>query len=143
MARKDKGQYSAKHPGVSVKKEVAETLKKKKVDGAMTCPLAFQSAGEHNLSPAEIGQALDILEIPLSKCQLGLFGYSPVSRIIQPAESIAEGLEAAIRVAMSDGRLPCAAAFQIAADFKLAKIRVSSACEKLKIKISACQLGAF
>jgi len=44
---------------------------------------------------------------------------------------------------MSDGRLPCAAVFQIAADFKLAKIRVSSACEKLKIKISACQLGAF
>jgi hypothetical protein len=44
---------------------------------------------------------------------------------------------------MSDDRLPCAAAFQIAADFKLAKIRISSACEKLKIKISACQLGAF
>jgi len=44
---------------------------------------------------------------------------------------------------MKDGRLPCAAAFRIAADFKLAKIRVSSAFEKLKIKISACQLGAF
>jgi len=143
MARKDKGHYSAKHRGASVKKEVAELLKKKKVDGAMTCPLAFQAAGELNLSPAEIGQALDILEIPLSKCQLGLFGYSPVSRIIQPAESVAEDLEASIRAALSDGRLPCAAAFQIAADFKLAKIRVSSACEKLKIKISACQLGAF
>ena len=95
------------------------------------------------LTPAEIGQALDLLEIPISKCQLGLFGYSPVSRIIKPAESVAEDLEAAIRAAMSDDRLPCAAAFQIAAGFKLAKIRVSSACEKLKIKISACQLGAF
>ncbi len=143
MARKDKGHYGEKHPGVSIKKEVAEALKKKKVDGAMTCPLAFQAARELNLTPAEIGQAIDLLEIPLSKCQLGLFGYSPVSRIIQPAESVAEDLEAAIRSAMSDGRLPCAAVFQIAADFKLAKIRVSSACEKLKIKISACQLGAF
>ena len=143
MARKDKGHFSTKHPGASIKKEVAELLKKKKVDGAMTCPLAFQAAGELKLTPAEIGQALDILEIPISKCQLGLFGYSPVSRIIQPAESVAEDLEAAIRAAMSDGRLPCAAAFQIARDFKLAKIRVSSACEKLKIKISACQLGAF
>jgi len=143
MTRKDKGHFSTKHPGVSIKKEVAELLKKKKVDGAMTCPLAFQAAGELNLTPAEIGQALDILEIPISKCQLGLFGYSPVSRIIQPAESVAEDLEASIRAALSDGRLPCAAAFQIAADFKLAKIRVSSACEKLKIKISACQLGAF
>ena len=143
MARKDKGHYSAKHPGASVKKEVAELLKKKKVDGAMTCPLAFQAASELNLTPAEIGQALDILEIPLSKCQLGLFGYSPVSRIIQPAESVAEDLEASIRAALIDGRLPCAAAFQIAGNFKLAKIRVSSACEKLEIRISACQLGAF
>jgi hypothetical protein len=109
----------------------------------MTCPLAFQAAAELNLTPAEIGQALDLLEIPLSKCQLGLFGYSPVSRIIQPAESVAEDLEAAIRAAMSDSRLPCAEAFRIAKEFKLAKIRVSSACEKLKIKISACQLGAF
>ena len=143
MARKDKGHYSAKHRGASVKKEVAELLKKKKVDGAMTCPLAFQAAGELNLSPAEIGQALDILEIPLSKCQLGLFGYSPVSRIIQPAESVAEDLEASIRAALIDGRLPCAEIFRIAGEFKLAKIRVSGACEKLKIRISACQLGAF
>jgi len=143
MARKDKGHFASKHPGATVKKEVAELLKKKKVDGAMTCPLAFQAATELNLTPAEVGLALDLLEIPISKCQLGLFGYSPVSRILQPADSVPGDLDAAIRAAMKDGRLPCAAAFRIAADFKLAKIRVSSACEKLKIKISACQLGAF
>ena len=143
MAKKDKGHYSTKHPGVTISKEIAEALKKKRVDGAMTCPLAFQAAGELNMTVAQIGQALDILEIPISKCQLGLFGYSPISRIIQPAESVPEDLEAAIRKAMIDGRLPCAAAFHLAADFKLAKIRVSSACEKLKIRISACQLGAF
>ncbi|MBP8695545.1 MAG: hypothetical protein KBH73_03705 [Syntrophobacterales bacterium] len=143
MARKDKGHFGAKHPGASVKPEVAELLKKKKVDGAMTCPLAFQAAGELNLTPAEVGLALDLMEIPISKCQLGLFGYSPVSRILQPADSVPGDLDAAIRAALKDGRLPCAAAFRIAADFKLAKIRVSSACEKLKIKISACQLGAF
>jgi hypothetical protein len=143
MARKDKGHFASKHPGASVKKEVEELLKKKKTDGAMPCPLAFQAATELNLTPAEIGQAIDLLEIPLSKCQLGLFGYTPVSRIIQPAESVPEDLEAAIRKALADGRLPCAEAFRIAKEFKLAKIRVSSACEKLKIKISACQLGAF
>jgi hypothetical protein len=86
---------------------------------------------------------MDLLEINIVKCQLGLFGYSPVRKIVQPAESVSEELEAAIREAMTDGRLPCAAAFRIAADFKLAKIRVSSACEKLKVRISACQLGAF
>ncbi len=143
MGRKDKGNFSAKHPGATVKKEVADLLKKERVDGAMTCPLAFRTAGELNLTPAEVGLALDILEIPISKCQLGLFGYTPVSRIIQPAESVPEDLEAAIRKALKDGRLSCAATFEIAREFKLAKIRVSSACEKLKIKISACQLGAF
>jgi hypothetical protein len=112
-------------------------------DGAMPCPLAFQAASELNLTPAEIGRAIDLMEIRLSKCQLGLFGYSPVSRIIQPAESVPEDLEAAIRKALSDGRLPCADAFRISKEFRLAKIRVSSACEKLKIKISSCQLGAF
>ena len=143
MARKDKGHFGSKHPGAAVKKEVAELLKKKMVDGAMTCPLAFQAAVELSLTPAEVGLALDILEIPISKCQLGLFGYTPVSRIIQPAESVPEDLEAAIRNALKDGRLACASIFRIAGDFKMAKIRVSSACEKLKIKISTCQLGAF
>jgi hypothetical protein len=143
MARKDKGHYGEKHPGASIGKEISEALKKKKVDGAMTCPLAFQAAGELNLTAAEIGRALDLLEIPLSKCQLGLFGYSPVRRIVQVAESVPEDLEAAIRKALKDDRLPCAAAFQIAADFKLAKIRVASACEKLKVRLSVCQLGAF
>lgn len=143
MGRKDKGHFSAKHPGATVKKEVAELLKKERVDGAMTCPLAFQAAVELNMTPAEIGQAIDLLEIPISKCQLGLFGYSPVSRIIQPAENVPEDLESAIRKALKDERLACAEAFRIAREFKLAKIRVSSACEKLKIRISACQLGAF
>lgn len=143
MTSKDRGHYGAKHPGASVGKEVAETLKKKKIDGAMTCPLAFQAAAELKMTPAEIGKALDLLEISISKCRLGLFGYSPVGRIVQAAEAVPEHLEAAIRKAMTDGRLPCAAAFQLAADFKLAKIRIASACEALKIKISACQLGAF
>ncbi len=143
MTRKDKGHYGAKHPGARVEKEVAEHLKKKRVDGAMTCPLAFQTAGELNLTTAQIGEALDMLEIPISKCQLGLFGYTSVRRIVQAADSVPEGLETSIRAALVDDRLTCAAAFRIAADFKLAKIRVSAACEKLKIRISACQLGAF
>ena len=124
-------------------KEITDAVKKRSRQGALTCPLAFKIAGELAVLPGEVGKAMDLLEINIVKCQLGLFGYSPVRRIVQPAESVSEELEAAIRKAMTDGRLPCAAAFRIAADFKLAKIRVSSACEKLKIRISACQLGAF
>jgi hypothetical protein len=144
MASKDKGHYGSKHPGVVVvANEITEAVKKRSRQGALTCPLAFKIAGELAVPPGEVGKAMDLLEVNIVKCQLGLFGYSPVRKIVPPAQSVSEQLEAALRIAMIDGRLPCAAAFQIAADFKLAKIRVSSACEKLKIKISSCQLGAF
>jgi hypothetical protein len=144
MARKDKGHFGAKHPGgIVVANEITEAVKKRSRQGALTCPLAFKIAGELAVLPGEVGKAMDLLEIDIVKCQLGLFGYSPVRRIVQPAESVPEELEAAIRKALQDERLPCAEIFRIAGEFKLAKIRVSGACEKLKIRISACQLGAF
>jgi hypothetical protein len=52
-------------------------------------------------------------------------------------------LEGAIRNAMEDGRLPCEKAFQIAHDLNLSKRKVGEACNRLKIKISRCQLGCF
>ena len=142
MAKKDKGHYSTKHPGVVSRKKLRSVEEEESRRGD-DLPPGVPGSRRTQYAVAQIGKAMDILEIPISKCQLGLFGYSPVSRIIQPAESVPEDLEAAIRKAMIDGRLPCAAAFHLAADFKLAKIRVSSACEKLKIRVSACQLGAF
>ena len=144
MTRKDKGHFGAKHPGgIVVANEITEAVKKRSRQGALTCPLAFKIAGELVVLPGEVGKAMDVLEINIVKCQLGLFGYSPVRRIVQPAESVPEELEAAIRKALKDDRLPCAEIFRIAGEFKLAKIRVSGACEKLKIRISTCQLGAF
>jgi hypothetical protein len=144
MAREDKGHYGSKHPGgIIVAKEITEAVKKRSRQGALTCPLAFKIAGELAVPPGEVGRAMDLLEINIVKCQLGLFGYSPVRRIVQPAQFVSEELEAALREAMSDGRLPCAEIFRIAGEFKLAKIRVAGACEKLKIRVSVCQLGAF
>ncbi len=129
--------------GLLWQSEITEAVKKRSRQGALTCPLAFKIAGELAVHPGEVGKAMDLLEINIVKCQLGLFGYSPVRKIVQPAQSVSEELEAALRIAMIDGRLPCAEIFRIAGEFKLAKIRVSAACEKLKIRISACQLGAF
>jgi hypothetical protein len=144
MASKDKGHYGSKHSGgIIVAKEITEAVKKRSRQGALTCPLAFKIAGELAVPPGDVGKAMDLLEINIMKCQLGLFGYSPVRKIVPSAQSVSEELEAALRIAMIDGRLPCSEIFRIAGEFKLAKIRVSAACEKLKIRISACQLGAF
>jgi hypothetical protein len=144
MARKDKGHYGSKHSGgIVVANEITEAVKKRSRQGALTCPLAFKIAGELAVPPGEVGKAMDLHEINIVKCQLGLFGYSPVRRIVQPAQSVSEELEAALRKAMINGKLPCAEIFRIAGEFKLAKIRVAGACEKLKVRVSACQLGAF
>ncbi len=142
--RKDKGHYKDKYPADrKVDQKVSEAVKKRAQKGEITCAIAFNVAEAANVSPTEIGFTMDRLEVPIRKCQLGLFGYSPISRIIQKAETVPEALESAIRGAMIEGRLPCDASWKIAKEFKMAKIRVSAACEKLGIKISHCQLGAF
>ncbi len=142
--RKDKGHFKDKYPADrKVDLKVAEAVKKKAQKGEVTCAIAFNVAEAANVSPAEVGFTMDRMEVPIKKCQLGLFGYSPISRIIQKAETVSDELERAIRGAMIDGRLSCEASWKIAKEFKMAKIRVSAACEKLGIKISRCQLGAF
>jgi len=142
--RKDKGHFKDKYPADrKVDPKVAEALKKKAQKGDVTCAIAFNIAEAADVLPIEIGFTMDRLEVPITKCQLGLFGYSPVSRIIQKAETVPNELEKAIRGAMIDGRLPCEASWKVAKEFKMARIRVSAACEKLGIKISHCQLGAF
>ena len=85
----------------------------------------------------------DLLELKLKKCQLGLFGYEPDKRIVKPAETVSEALETCILKELTDNRLSCEKAWEIAKKLGLTKMAVSAACEHLSIKINACQLGAF
>jgi len=52
-------------------------------------------------------------------------------------------LDAEIQESLVSGKLPCAVAFRIAKDLKVAPKQVGDACNRLKIKISSCQLGCF
>jgi hypothetical protein len=111
--------------------------------GKISCAAAFKIAGDSKISPKEVGITADLLEIPIVQCQLGLFGHEPKMKIIEPAETISQALENAVRSALVDGRLPCKSAWDIADRFSMGKAEVTSACEALEIKICACQLGAF
>jgi hypothetical protein len=91
----------------------------------------------------EVGVTIDLLEIRLKRCQLGLFGYGQKKGVVKPAVKVSTELEKAIHGALADGRLPCLAAWKIADGMGIARMDVSSACEALKIKIKPCQLGAF
>ncbi|MCX8126164.1 MAG: hypothetical protein N3E40_03355 [Dehalococcoidia bacterium] len=58
-------------------------------------------------------------------------------------QAASKELDAEIRKSLVDGKLPCAVAFRIAGDLKVTPKQVGDACNRLKIKISKCQLGCF
>ncbi|HVO68230.1 MAG TPA: hypothetical protein VMT12_17270 [Syntrophales bacterium] len=144
MAHKDAGNYRAKHsPDVKINKKVAQAVEKKIINGKITCAEAEKISGEERVTLGEVGVTLDLMGIRISKCQLGLFGYSPEKMAVKPAETVAGELERAINSALINHRLPCAVAWNIAESLGISRMEVSSACEALKIKVKPCQLGAF
>jgi hypothetical protein len=144
MGHEDRGHYATKHaPGMQLNPQIAELIKQYAVDDKITCTDAHKIAQALQVSPAEVGATLDLLEIRISQCQLGLFGYSPHKRIVQPAEQVSPELQAAIEDAQNDQGVSCLSAWKIAEQFGIARIDVTAACEALQVKITACQLGAF
>lgn len=140
-----KGQkFSAKHgPDAQADPLVRDKIIENAVQGDLACAVAFKIAQELGVSPAEIGKTLDLLDLRLKKCQLGLFGYQPDKKAVKARAPENRDMENAIRDALADGKLACRAAWDIADRFKVPKMAVSGACEFLGIKIKPCQLGAF
>jgi hypothetical protein len=144
MTREQGPKFSEKHGADTrldplVKKKVEDKAKKNEI----ACAVAFQIAEELRATPSDIGKSIDLLDIRLVKCQLGLFGYSPQKKTVKPKPPQSHDMEEAIHRALVDHKLPCSAAWKIAQQFKVPKMAVSSACEALKIKVKPCQLGAF
>jgi len=109
----------------------------------LPCAVAFEIAGRRGVRPDEVGAAADRLNIRLTKCQLGLFGYTPAKKIVEPAAVVEPEFEQAIRSKLTGGRLACRDAWELAQTFQRPKLAVSAACEALGVKIKPCQLGAF
>jgi len=126
-------------PDQRIKDEILNRVKKDE----LSCAVAFQIAKDMEISPAEVGKTTDLMDFKLVKCQLGLFGYQPESKIVKQRNDASQELKDAIRSAMIDNRLPCRNAWEIAARFNIRKMTVSGVCEALSIKIKPCQLGAF
>ncbi len=145
MTHEYEGRYRTKHaPDTRVNANLARTIRQKAKGPRLTCSAAFVVARESGVSPAEVGQAADLLELKITACQLGLFGYGRERRIVvEPAQHILPELEQAIREGMVDGRLPCKEAWDIAERFGLSKMEIAAICESLGIRLSQCQLGTF
>ena len=123
--------------------DITDILKENAVDNKMACAKIFEIIRQYTFFPDIVGIAMNQQEIKITHCQLGLFGY-PDGKNITTAESVSEGLEDKIYSFLDDDdKLPCIAAWDIASELKIAKSDVTAACEKMGIKISHCQLGAF
>ncbi len=130
---------SAAKPDDMIKDEIGNRVE----NDELPCAVAFRIAKDLNVSPGEVGRTADLLNVRLMKCQMGLFGYKPVSKIIKPNRNEDRALKDAIRDALANNRLPCKSAWEIASRFDVPKMTVSGVCEDMKIKMRPCQLGAF
>jgi DNA-binding CsgD family transcriptional regulator len=136
--------FSTKHgpdekPDTSIKTEILKQTKNEKIP----CAVAFEIAKTLQMSPETVGKTADLMNFKLIKCQLGLFGYQPKKKIVKPQDSIKVDVKDAVSDALSQGRLSCKHAWDIASRLRVSKMTVSWACEGLGIKIKDCQLGAF
>ncbi len=143
MTHEDAGHYAAKRRGAKLNETIAAEIRKAVRDNTILCAEAHGIAGKLNVSPAEVGTAIDLLEVRITQCQLGLFGHGREKHIAPLPDHLDPEVESAVNSSVADGKLPCSAAWEIARRFKMARPAMAAICEKMKIKISPCQIGAF
>ena len=144
MESKKSTNFAKKHdPSDAPDAAIQEALLTRVKNEEIPCAVAFQVAKDLSVALEDVGRTLDLTNIRLTKCQLGLFGYTPEKKIVSARMPEHPDLKAAIRDALVDHRLPCTAAWDIADRLGVRKMVVSAACEALEIKIKPCQLGAL
>ncbi|HAR94509.1 MAG TPA: hypothetical protein DCR97_00870 [Deltaproteobacteria bacterium] len=139
MTHEDFGKYAEKRQGSKLNETIAAAIREKISGQTISCADAHNIAEKLNVTPEEVGTAVDLLELRIVKCQLGLFQQE---KSVPSGETTPE-IESAIKSSLTDGRLTCLAAWEIAKKLKVSRVSVGAACETMKIKISLCQLGTF
>ncbi len=145
MSQAKQGHFAEKHnPERRPDTRVSEAVLAASSDTALSCVKAHRICVSLHVTPEETGFTMDYHEIRLVKCQLGLFGYSPENRIVKPAETVSPRLEDEIRKHLEPGgKISCLNLWRIADREGISRLEAARACETLKIKVTACQLGAF
>lgn len=143
MGHQDKKNYAEKHPGKSLDPIISGKISSLTDNTQLTCAAAHRAARDLNLKPLDIGIQADLMEFTITRCQLGLFGYSPQKKNIDPDIEVSKALDDALDQATQEGRISCAQGWEIADAMKIKRLDLGSACEKKGIRIKPCQLGAF
>ncbi len=143
MTHEDKGNYAGKHPDQAKDPVIAARLEKFRKQNRISCAAAHRAAADLNVPPPEIGVQLDLLELRLVGCQLGLFGHDADSRPTDTDIPVSDEVKERLVDAAINGRISCKDCWGIAVDFKISRPDMGAACEKLHLRIKPCQLGAF
>ncbi len=127
--------------------EIKAKINSSLVNGQLPCTLAHVIAYELDVKPLQVGQTANEMEVAVSLCQLGCFGYGPKaegkSKILRPTTREDGKLVERLRSTAVEGKIPCLKLWQIAAEFDLERLAVSNTAEALGLKIGPCQLGCF
>lgn len=145
MLKKPNGRYVSKHPsGSAVSPQLHLALQSAAVAGRLSCSRIHTISKTLGVTPQEAGKVADLGNIRISKCQLGLFSQSPAApKDLKAPQQIDATLESAVRGALENGRLPCAVAWRLAKRHGVTRRALGEYVQKMAIKISTCQLGAF
>ncbi len=147
MTHEDAGKYAAKHPsGTAPNKQIAMVIREKSPDGALGCAVGEKISKEFKVEMAEVGIAADLLEVKIKECQLGLFGWGDKphhGKDVRATDSAPAEIKSAVEKAAVNGVVTCAVLWKIADQLSVKRKEVSAACDVLRLKIRACQLGAF
>jgi hypothetical protein len=113
----------------------------------LPCAAAHLIAVLAEKSPIEVGKAADDLNVELTFCQLGLFGYgrkrkSSYKILGRPVE-IEKKIMDKIKAESSEGKIICPALWKIADACGINRAEAGNAADSLGLKIKGCQLGVF
>jgi len=127
--------------------QLRQTVLDRLENGHLTCHQAHVIAHELGAEPLEVGQAADVVNVRVSRCQLGLFGFGSKAagthKIVRPMANVPPHLEAALRAEASEEGISCIAVWQIADRLGYSRLETSNAVEGLGLRVSVCQLGCF
>jgi len=145
MTEQNRRCYSKKHAGkeIFIDEKFREHLLEEAKEGALICTRALLIAKELGIDPQQAGIYLDLLEVRIAECQLGLFGFTPVKRLVKKAETIDPAMRQLIEEAMENDCVPCESLLKIANSCNVSPMTLAGICEALDIHIKPCQLGAF
>ncbi|NLG51211.1 MAG: hypothetical protein GX552_13975 [Chloroflexi bacterium] len=127
---------------------IIKELENRAVEGEIACADAHDIARLFDITPIELSKQVNRnTDLRFNRCQLGLFGFGPKaegkSKIVLRATNIPPEIEAALQAKATNGRISCAAVWEIADQFKYPRLGIANIIETLDLRVKPCQLGCF